>query len=242
MKKTLRRHLLFGSAAILSMLLAAGCGKKATPGEEAIREMTLAMEEVTSVRMSLAVDWTPVGESAVAMKTDIEQMKEPMDSHTVLTVTRGKGSTSQELYVIRQEEDLAYSYVRERNAWSVYEHEPVEEDLGRKILLTSGSEWELGEETEYNGIPCTVITGEITAKNMAEVIKASGLSASAVEANAKGAVTLYQDNETKLPLSVTIDFGMLKDMDIFLINCVYNGFNDLDAIVLPDEAKKAKPL
>lgn len=107
MKKTLRRHLLFGSAAIFSVFLAAGCGKKATPGEQAVKEMTSAMEEVTSVRMSLAVDWTPVGESSIAMKTDIEQMKEPMDSHTVLTVTQGRGSTSQELYVIRQKEDLA---------------------------------------------------------------------------------------------------------------------------------------
>ena len=77
---------------------------------------------------------------------------------------------------------------------------------------------------------------------MAKVIKASGLSASAVEANVKGIVTLYQDNRTKLPLSLTIDFGMLKDMDSFLINCIYNGFNDLDGIVLPDEVKKAKPL
>lgn len=241
MKKMLK-NLLFGSAAILSVLLAAGCGKKETPGEKAVEEMTSAMEEATSVRMSVAVDWTPVGESSIAMKTDIEQMKEPMDSHTVMTVTQGRGSTSQELYVIRQEEDLAYSYVRERNAWSVYEHEPVEEDLGRTILLTSGSEWKLGEETVLNGIPCTVITGEITSKNMAEVIKASGLRASAVEANVKGIVTLYQDNKTKLPLSLTIDFGMLRDMDSFLISCVYNGFNDLDAIVLPPEAKKAKPL
>ncbi|MCI9067116.1 MAG: hypothetical protein HFI65_00245 [Lachnospiraceae bacterium] len=242
MKKTLRRHLLFGSAAIFSVFLAAGCGKKATPGEQAVKEMTSAMEEVTSVRMSLAVDWTPVGESSIAMKTDIEQMKEPMDSHTVLTVTQGRGSTSQELYVIRQKEDLAYSYIKEKDAWSVYEHKPVEEDLGRKILLTSGSEWELGEETEINGIPCMVITGEITSKNMVEVIKASGLRASAVEANAKGIVTLYQDSRTKLPLSVTIDFGMLTDMENFLISCVYDGFNDLDAIVLPEEAKKAKPL
>jgi hypothetical protein len=241
MKKTWK-NLLFGSAAILSIFLAAGCGKKETPGEKAVGEMTSAMEEITSVRMSLAVDWTPVGESSIEMKTDIEQMKEPMDSHTVLTVTQGKRSTSQELYVIKQKEDLAYSYVKERNAWSVYEHEPVEEDLGRTIFLTSGSEWELGEETELNGVPCTVITGEITAKNMAKVIKASGLSASAVEANVKGIVTLYQDNRTKLPLSLTIDFGMLKDMDSFLINCIYNGFNDLDGIVLPDEVKKAKPL
>ncbi len=241
MKKTLR-NLLFGSAAILSITLAAGCGKKETPGEKAIDEMTSALEEITSVRMSLAVDWNPVGEAAVAMKTDIEQMKEPMDSHTVLTVTQGKGSTSQELYVIRKEEDVAYSYVKERNDWAVYEHEPVEEDMARKILLTAGSGWELGEETEMNGIPCLTLTGEITTKNIAEVIKASGLSASAIQANAKGIVTLYQDKETKLPVSVVIDFGMLKDMDSFLIQCVYNGFNDLDAIVLPDEVKKAKPL
>ena len=241
MKKTLR-NLLFGSAAILSITLAAGCGNKETPGEKAIEEMTSALDEITSVRMSLAIDWDPVGETAIAMKTDIEQMKDPMDSHTVLTVTQGKGSTSQELYVIRQEEDLAYSYVKERNAWAVYEHEPVEEDLARKILLTAGSGWELGEETEMNGISCLTLTGEITTKNIAGVIKASGLSASAIQANAKGNVTLYQDKETKLPVSVIIDFGMLKDMDKFLIQCVYNGFNDLDAIVLPDEVKKAKPL
>lgn len=233
---------MFGSAAILSLFFITGCGKKATPGEKAIQEMTSAMEEITSVRMSLAVDWDPAGEAAIAMKTEIEQMKEPMDSHTVLTVTQGKGSTSQELYVIRQEKDIAYSYVKERNAWSVYEHAPVEEDLGRKILLTAGSEWEIGEETELNGISCLILTGEIATKNVAEVIKASGLSASAIQANAKGTVTVYQDKETKLPVSLTIDFGMLKDMDTFLIQCVYDGFNDLDAIILPDDAKNVAPL
>lgn len=241
MKKRLR-CLLFSSAAILFVLSAAACGKKTTPGEDAINEMTSALEGITSVRMSLVVDWIPKGEAAIALKTDIEQLKEPMDSHTVLTVTQGKGSTCQELYVIKQEKDLSYSYVKERNSWSVYEHAPVEEDLARKILLTAGSGWEIGEETEINGIPCILLTGEITTKNMAQVIKASGLNATAVRADAKGIVTLYQDKETKLPVSVSIDCGSMGNVDSFLIQCVYNGFNDLDAIILPDEVKSAKPL
>lgn len=238
MKKTMR-YLLFGGAAILSLFFMTACGKKTTPGEEAIDEMTDALEEITSVRMSLAVDWTPVGEAAIALKTDIEQMKEPMDYHTVLTVTQGKGSASQELYVINQRKDLACSYVKERNKWAMYEHDPVEEDLAREILLTAGSDWQVGEEKEENGILCVVLTGEITTKNMAEVLKASGVSVNVIQSNAKGVVTLYQDKETKLPVSVTIDCGTFENTESFLIQCVYYGFNDLDAIVVPDEVKNA---
>lgn len=233
MKKTWK-YFLFGSAAILGLFFVTACGKKKTPGEEAIDEMTSALEEITSVRMSLAVDWTPVGETAIAMKTDIEQMKDPMDSHTVLTITQGKGSTSQELYVVKQE-DSSYSYVKERNKWSVYENGPVEEDMARKILLTAGSSWEIGEDEEFNGVSCIVLNGEITTKNIAEVMKASGVSASAVQSNAKGVVRLYQDKETKLPVSVVIDCGSLGNVESFLIQCIYYGFNDLEAIVVPDE-------
>ena len=217
MKKTWKSSL-FGCAAILYLLMifVTACGKKATPAEEAINEMTSAMKEISSVSMSLAVDWVPVGESAITLKTDIEQMKEPMDSHTVLTVTQGKGSTSQELYVIK-EEQMTYSYVKEKNGWSVHEGEAAKEELGRPIFLTSGSGWEITEETEWEGVPCS----------------------SKVRTDVTGVVTLYQDNETKLPLSITIDLGALGDMESFLIQCVYNGFNDLDAIILPEEVKSA---
>lgn len=239
MKKTWKSSL-FGCAAILYLLMTfvTACGKKATPAEEAINEMTSAMKEITSVRMSLAVDWVPVGESAITLKTDIEQMKEPMDSHTVLTVTQGKGSTSQELYVIK-EEQMTYSYVKEKNGWSVHEGEAAKEELGRPIFLTSGSGWEISEETEWEGVPCTILTGYIPKDKISQILKASGLSSSKVRTDVTGVVTLYQDNETKLPLSITIDLGALGDMESFLIQCVYNGFNDLDAIILPEEVKSA---
>ena len=210
-----------------------------TPGEQAMDEMTAALEEITSVRMNLAVDWTPIGESAISLKTDIEQMKETMDYHMALTVTQGTGSNSQEVYVINEPDDLTYAYVKERKNWRMYESDPKEEDIARQILLTAGSEWKVKEEVEFDGIPCVVLTGLIDSKNLSKVMKASGLNITTMNSDAEGAVTIYQDKETKLPVSLVIDYGAFGSVEAFLILCTYYGFNDLEAILVPEEVKKS---
>lgn len=267
MRKSFKR--LLAMSLVLSMMVLGGCGEKKVTAESLMKDMNANMESVKSVSGDLAMELS-MGVSAQGIGMDMDvtlggSFEGTMDPKvfymdTTMEMSLMGISMDMEVYTL-QEGDTVTTYTGAAGEWTKSEAQVSAEEQTEiqemYAMFDNAEDFVLAEKTEnYNGKEVYVLTSAVTGESIQELLgqmemedlvgSYEGMDFSQLSADVS--MKIYKD--TILPASISVEMtgegltseadGTTVEISGFNVEVNYNSFDDVEEIVIPEEALAAE--
>lgn len=268
MKKKLQNVRLLGLVLAAAVLMAGGCGKKATP-ENLLSDMSKNCAEIKSAssNMKLAAEMGDNTDTmALNLDVDIVSTKKPEASHMEGKISFKFSGTDMgtdiEVYQVKEKDEVV-SYLNVQNEWTKQITEAGENLLDEELyeeLKEAYESFELKKDlVEVNDKKCFELSGKVDGGILSGIIDqdvldsaTSGmdLDADAIkDAKVPCVIDIYK--ESVLPAKIRVDMKDILtkimgdkyegfEVKDYYIEIVYNEYDKAEKIKVPKEAKEAE--
>lgn len=251
----------------LSMMVLGGCGEKKVTAESLVKDMNANMESVKSVsgdfNMEMAMGVSVSGISMdmdVTMEGEYQGTMDPEVFYMDTTMAMSLMGISMDMEMYSQTEgDTVTTYTGMAGEWTKTE-EPVSDGSEMQdmyAMFDAGDDVVLAEETEtFNDKEVYVLTSTATGEKVQDLLGSMDMEDMLAEygdmdlsqLSVEVVVKVYKD--TVLPASVSVEMtgegltteadGTTVELSGFTMEMTYNSFDDVEEIVIPEEALAAE--
>lgn len=254
-----------GTAAVLAMLMLAGCEKKPSP-QELLADVQKNISDIESIQCNLGLDAAmSLGEQSysVGMDIDMDYIEKTETAHIKGNVSMNISGmdlgTDVEIYQVKEDQEYVM-YTLMQGQWS----KSIDENMGsagKEILFNFDDGSELFEVTaskaKINGKSCYKLEGKIRGEALEKLLEddmmrsVSGMdigSEEMLEAQLPCTIWIYRDSI--LPAKLSVDMkDIVKsaagepsegyEISECRVEITFLKFNSLDKIEVPQEALEA---
>lgn len=245
---------------VLALALLAGCGGSGeVTAESLLKDVQKNSNDAKSMDMQMIMDMTMTSEDLggsmdMSLDMDMKTTMDPIACSMIGTMSMLGQSLDMEMYMIVDGDEVT-TYVGLLGQWM---KETADYDSSTDLIDTTAADLSacldkltLAEETEdVDGKEAYIITGTITGDVMEDILGSteelldsmtdSGMDMSQFSVDLKYAI----GKDDKLPVYMDMTFngmeGVVDDSDFSIDNCTirlnYKGFDNVDAITVPQEA------
>lgn len=267
MKKNFKKIAAIGLIIILTMLMAAGCKKKATP-ENLLSDMTNNMKKIESVganiKMSVAMADAENSINAdidLNLETVLKQEAAYVEGSVKMNMNGTDIGTDMEMYQVKEKKENI-SYVKVMDQWTKSTGDDSDELMNLDSLKDLGGmadAFTLAKElSEVEGEKCFRLTGELKGEELESVLNEDLLNSVGMgelidldklkETKIPCTIDIYK--EKILPARIHIDMGSVIEKLIegsgdgpdsveYYTEMIYKDYDSIKEIKVPDDVKKA---